>query len=96
MKKKIKLTKKIYLINKKFKKKEFYHFLSEPNNSVIVPFYKKDYFSRGLILLYFLNLFFSVLTIEFGNRWWLILNLFSIYLLSNVAYSIKSFTLIKS
>jgi len=63
---------------------------------LIVPFYKKDYFSRGLILLYFLNLFFSVLTIEFGNRWWLILNLFSIYLLSNVAYSIKFITLIKS
>jgi ADP-ribose pyrophosphatase len=43
MKKKIKLTKKIYLINKKFKKKEFYQFLSEPNNSVIVPFYKKKF-----------------------------------------------------
>ena len=43
MKKKIKLTKNIYLINKRFKKNEFYHFLSEPNNAVIVPFYKKKF-----------------------------------------------------
>lgn len=43
MKKKIKLTKKIYLINKRFKKKEFYHYLSEPSNALIVPFYKKKF-----------------------------------------------------
>ena len=43
MKRKIKLTKNIYLINKKFKKNEFYHFLSEPNNAVIVPFYRNKF-----------------------------------------------------
>ena len=37
MKKRIKLTSGITLINKKFKKREFYHYFEEPNNVIIIP-----------------------------------------------------------
>ena len=37
MKKRNLLTKGIYLINKKYKKNEFYHFIEEPSNSLIIP-----------------------------------------------------------
>ena len=37
MKKKIKLTSGVSLVNKKYKKKEFYHYIQEPNNVIIVP-----------------------------------------------------------
>ena len=43
MKKKIKLTTGITLINKKYKKKEFYHFIDEPNNVIIVPVIKNKF-----------------------------------------------------
>ena len=43
MKKRIKLTTGITLINKKYKKKEYYHYIEEPNNVVIVPFIKNKF-----------------------------------------------------
>ena len=43
MKKKIYLSSGIYLINKKFKKNEYYHYFKEPNNVIIVPKYKDKY-----------------------------------------------------
>ena len=44
MKKKIILSHRIFLINKKYKKKEFYHYIKEPNNSLIIPVLNKKYF----------------------------------------------------
>ncbi len=43
MKKKIKLTTGITLINKKYKKKEFYHYIQEPNNVIIIPVIKNKF-----------------------------------------------------
>ena len=37
MKKRIKLTTGITLINKKFRKREFYHYFEEPDNVIIIP-----------------------------------------------------------
>ena len=37
MKKRIKLSAGITLINKKFKKGEFYHYFEEPDNVIIIP-----------------------------------------------------------
>ena len=39
MKKKIifNLSHRIKLVNERFKKKEYYHYFDEPNNSIIVP-----------------------------------------------------------
>ena len=37
MKKKIKLTSRIFLINKKFKTNQFYHFIKAPNAAILVP-----------------------------------------------------------
>jgi ADP-ribose pyrophosphatase len=44
MKKKIYLSTGISLINKKYKKDEYYHFIQEPNNILIVPVIKKNRF----------------------------------------------------
>jgi len=43
MKKKIYLSSGIYLINKKFKKNEYYHYFIEPNNVIVVPKFKDKY-----------------------------------------------------
>ncbi len=43
MKRKIKLTTGITLINKKYKNKEFYHYIQEPNNVIILPIIKKKF-----------------------------------------------------
>ena len=43
MKYKQKLTAGITLINKKYKKNEYYHFFREPNNVVIVPKFKSKF-----------------------------------------------------
>ena len=43
MKKKINLTFGIKLINKKFGKNQFYHYLEVPNNSIIIPKYKNKF-----------------------------------------------------
>ena len=41
MRKKINLSNRIVLINKKFKKKEFYHYFKTPNLSLVIHIYKK-------------------------------------------------------
>lgn len=43
MRKKIKLSAGITLINKKYKKNEQYHYFSEPNNSLIIPVLDKKF-----------------------------------------------------
>ena len=43
MKKKIKLSDRIFLFNKKFKKKEFYHYIKGPNVSLIIPKFKNKF-----------------------------------------------------
>ena len=43
MKKKLYLSSRIYLINKKFKQNEFYHYFEEPNNVIIIPKIKDTY-----------------------------------------------------
>ena len=41
MKYKQKLTTGITLVNKKYKKNQFYHFFQEPNNVIVIPVIKK-------------------------------------------------------
>ena len=43
MKLKQKLTTDITLVNKKYKKKEFYHYFIEPNNVIIIPVIKDKF-----------------------------------------------------
>jgi len=43
MKGKIKLTTGITLVNKKYKKKEFYHYIKEPDNVVLIPVNRKKF-----------------------------------------------------
>ncbi len=43
MKLKQKLTSGITLINKKYKKNQFYHFFKEPNNVIVVPIIKNKF-----------------------------------------------------
>mgnify|MGYP001158786937 FL=1 len=43
MRKKINLSNRIVLINKKFKKKEFYHYFKTPNLSLVIPIYKNKF-----------------------------------------------------
>ena len=43
MKKKIYLSSRIYLINKRFNKNEYYHFFQEPNNVIFVPVIDKKF-----------------------------------------------------
>ena len=50
---------------------------------------KKNDFGNLIIFLFFSNIFLSILTAEYGSRWWLLPNLLSIYLFSNLIYEIK-------
>jgi len=43
MKYKQKLTAGITLVNKKYKKKQYYHFFREPNNVIVVPKFKSKF-----------------------------------------------------
>ena len=43
MKYKQKLTTGITLVNKKYKKNQFYHFFQEPNNVIVIPVIKKKF-----------------------------------------------------
>ena len=43
MKLKQKLTAGITLINKKYKRNEFYHYFEEPNNVILIPIIKKNF-----------------------------------------------------
>ena len=38
-----KLTTGIILVNKRYKKKEFYHYFKEPNNVIVIPIYKNKF-----------------------------------------------------
>ena len=50
---------------------------------------KKNSFDNLILFLFLSNIFLSILTAEYGSRWWLLPNLLSIYLLSNLIYKIK-------
>ena len=50
---------------------------------------KENNFDNLIIFLFFSNVFLSILTAEYGSRWWLLPNLLSIYLFSNLIYEIK-------
>ena len=43
MKAKQKLSAGITLINKRYKKREFYHYFTEPNNVIVIPIYKNKF-----------------------------------------------------
>ena len=43
MKYKQKLTTGITLVNKKYKKNQFYHFFQEPNNVIVIPIISKKF-----------------------------------------------------
>ena len=43
MKSQQKLSAGITLINKRYKKREFYHFFKEPNNAIIIPIIKNKF-----------------------------------------------------
>tara|TARA_B100001123_G_C15335528_1_gene1032709 strand:+ start:4878 stop:5393 length:516 start_codon:yes stop_codon:yes gene_type:complete len=43
MEKKIKLYKRVFLVSKRYKKKEFYHFLNVPDVSLIIPIFKEKF-----------------------------------------------------
>ena len=44
MKKKIHLSSRIFLINKKYKTNEFYHYIKDPNNVITIPILKNKKF----------------------------------------------------
>ena len=44
MKKKVHLSSGIFLINKKYKKKEFYHYIKDPDNVMTIPKLKNKKF----------------------------------------------------
>lgn len=49
---------------------------------------RRDQYTNLIIFLFFSNIALSVLTAEYGSRWWLMPNLLSIYLFSNLIYKI--------
>lgn len=65
--------------------------------SIYLPFLfilslrKKDLTNNLILTMFCLNILLSVLTKEYGSRWWLLPNLLSIYLLSSVLFKFKSF-----
>tara|TARA_B100001121_G_C18648735_1_gene602973 strand:- start:37 stop:1410 length:1374 start_codon:yes stop_codon:yes gene_type:complete len=52
---------------------------------------KKDLTNNLILTMFCLNILLSVLTKEYGSRWWLLPNLLSIYLFSSVLFKFKSF-----
>lgn len=49
---------------------------------------RRDQYTNLIIFLFFSNIALSVLTAEYGSRWWLMPNLLSIYLFSNLIYEL--------
>ncbi len=43
MKKKIQLSSRIFLVNKRYKKNEYYHFIKDPNNVITIPILKDKF-----------------------------------------------------
>ena len=46
----------------------------------LVLAFQKDYFSLLILFIFLLNILFSILTSEYGSRWWLYPNFLSVYL----------------
>ena len=57
--------------------------------SYILLIRSKNNLGNYIIFLFFSNIMLSILTAEYGSRWWLLPNLLSIYLFSNLIYEIK-------
>jgi len=57
----------------------------------ILSFRKKDLTNNLILTMFCLNVLLSVLTNEYGSRWWLLPNLLSIYLFSSVLFKFKIF-----
>tara|TARA_B100000963_G_scaffold201980_1_gene175863 strand:+ start:124 stop:1497 length:1374 start_codon:yes stop_codon:yes gene_type:complete len=57
----------------------------------ILSLRKKDLTNNFILTMFCLNILLSVLTKEYGSRWWLLPNLLSIYLFSSVLFKFKSF-----
>lgn len=57
----------------------------------ILSLRKKDLTNNLILTMFCLNILLSVLTKEYGSRWWLLPNLLSIYLFSSVLFKFKSF-----
>tara|TARA_B100000963_G_scaffold356510_2_gene376743 strand:+ start:652 stop:2007 length:1356 start_codon:yes stop_codon:yes gene_type:complete len=53
-------------------------------------FKRRDLFNNSIITIYFLNILLSILTVEYGARWWLLPNLLSIYLFSNLVFNVTT------
>ena len=47
MKKKIHLSSSIFLINKKFKENEYYHYIQDPDNVITIPVLKNNLKKKG-------------------------------------------------
>tara|TARA_B110000238_G_scaffold107660_1_gene117251 strand:+ start:1031 stop:1519 length:489 start_codon:yes stop_codon:yes gene_type:complete len=64
LKKKIHLSSRIYLINKKYKKNEHYHYIEDPNNVITIPIIKDKY-----ILVYQQKIPINKKNYEFPSGW---------------------------
>ena len=64
MKKKIHLSSRIFLINKKYKKNEYYHYIEDPNNIITIPIIKNKY-----ILVYQQKIPINKKNYEFPSGW---------------------------
>ena len=51
--------------------------------------FKKNKISLVIFLLFLLNILFSILTSEYGSRWWLYINFLSVYLISSSLFLIR-------
>ena len=50
MKKKVHLSSRIFLINKKYKKNELYHYIQDPNNVITIPILKNNDLENSCII----------------------------------------------
>ena len=64
MKKKINLSSRIFLVNKKFKKNEHYHFIKDPDNVITIPIIKDKF-----ILVYQRRIPINKKNYEFPSGW---------------------------
>ena len=51
--------------------------------------FKENKISLVIFLLFLLNILFSILTSEYGSRWWLYINFLSVYLISSSLFLIR-------
>tara|TARA_B110000495_G_C23019567_1_gene604607 strand:+ start:1264 stop:1752 length:489 start_codon:yes stop_codon:yes gene_type:complete len=64
LKKKINLSSRIFLVNKKFKKNEHYHFIKDPDNVITIPIIKDKF-----ILVYQRRIPINKKNYEFPSGW---------------------------